>query len=211
MFTLTPIGINERAFRLPRNPLHLTFYPRIPDALRKPRRILWGTEAAELLEFGLALPVILVMLLGILDFANAYHMKQKLANAAREGARLGASEPWVDGDTSSPQSVQAIYDDVVTYLQDARVDTSFIGTTMNYDTATCTATYYSSGAYGLKIERNVQLVSGGSPFMATRVTLSYPFHWTYGFDHIIRLMIPLTSVADTIDITTDAMMRNLSL
>ncbi len=197
-------------FSSSRNAPRLIFHLRISEALRKSCRVLRDTEAAELLEFGLTLPLILVMLVGIMDFARAYTLKQKLTNAAREGARLGASEMWTaDGSSSSPQSVQDIHSEVVSYLHNAGVDTSFIGATMNYDTATTTATYYSSGDYGLKIERNIPVTTGGKSFWATRVTLACPYDWTFGFNHVIDLIVPAASVPATIGISTDAMMLEL--
>lgn len=202
-------GKSVRPSSLPRSAPRRILHLRISESLRKSCSILRDTEAAELLEFGLTLPLILVMLVGIMDFANAYNLKQKLTNAAREGARLGASEMWIDDGGSSPQSVQDIHNEVVSYLQNAGVDTSFIGTTMNYDTATFTTTYYSSGDYGLKIERNIPVTSGGKSFWATRVTLDCPYDWTFGFNHVIDLIVPAASVPATIGISTDAMMLEL--
>lgn len=180
-------------------------------ALRKFRSLPGEREGAELLEFALALPLILVMIAGLLDFANAYNIKQKLANAAREGARLGAAEPTADIGDATPASVTNIYQDVVAYLQNAHVNTSFIGTSLSYNTTTETGTYYSTGSYGLKIERWVQITnadSDGTTIPATRVTLTYPYDWTFGFNHIIDLLIPSANIAGTIDITTYAMMPN---
>jgi len=171
-----------------------------------------NTEAAELLEFALALPLILVMVVGLLDFSHAYNLKQKLANAAREGARIGGSEGTSDINTSNPKSVQAIKDDVTTYLLDAGVNTSFIGTSLSYNTATFTGTYYTTSGgtnYGLKIERNVIVVdSAGNNILSTRVTLYYPYDWTFGFDHVIKLLIPSSTFTSPIRIETDAMMAN---
>jgi Flp pilus assembly protein TadG len=176
----------------------------------KARRLFRDSEAAELLEFALALPLILVMLVGILDFASAYHLKQELANAAREGARLGSSESRLDTSTAAPASVQAIKDDVTTYLQNAGVNTAFIGSTMAYSTSTLTATYYSTGTYGLMIERNYQIYdSSGNPIFANRVTLTYPYNWTYGFNHIIKLLVPSSNIGGTITITAVAAMPQL--
>ena len=50
----------------------------------KVKRALRETEASELLEFALALPLILVMVIGLLDFARGYNIKQKLANATAD-------------------------------------------------------------------------------------------------------------------------------
>ena len=175
------------------------------------------TEAAELLEFALALPIILVMVVGLLDFSHAYSLKQKLANAAREGARIGGSEDAQDINTPSPASVQTIKDDVTTYLLDAGVDTSFIGTNMSYNVATFTGTYYTTSGgnnYGLEIERNV-LVPYTDPntglqtqILSTRVTLYYPYDWTFGFNQVIKLLVPSSTFSNPIRIQTDAMMAN---
>lgn len=169
-----------------------------------------ANEAAELVEFALLLPLLLVMVIGLLDFATAYNLKQKLANAAREGARIGSSEPTSDITTPSPASVKTVRDDVVVYLQQAGVKTSFISATMT-SAGSYTWTYYSSGTYGLKIERYVNTItdSTGTVLPSTRVTLNYPYDWTYGFNHVIKLLIPSAAGASRIGIQTDATMVNL--
>lgn len=189
---------------------------------RKTFRIPWGAaEGAELLEFALLLPIILVMVVGLLDFARAYNIKQKLANAARDGARLGAAEPTADIEgppTPTPATVQAIADDVTTYLQDAGVDTSFISAsaspcvTSGNPNGFCWQ-YLSTGNYGLTIEREVQVLDANNiPLRSTRVTLVYPYDWTFGFNHVIALLyynfFHAGTLPSTISITTDAMMQN---
>ena len=178
------------------------------------------TEAAELLEFALALPLILVMVVGLLDFAHAYNIKQKLANAAREGARLGGSEITSDltnancSGIAMPCSVVAIRDDVTTYLRDSGVDMKFLtGTTDNWDSTNFVATFLKNG-YGLKIERYVQVsvteTTGPTTVPSTRVTLSYPYDWTFGFNKIIKLLLPSSTFSNPISINADAMMANPS-
>ncbi|HEV2246799.1 MAG TPA: TadE/TadG family type IV pilus assembly protein [Terriglobia bacterium] len=171
-----------------------------------------NADGAELLEFALALPLILVMAVGLLDFARAYNIKQKLANAAREGVRYQATETS-DKDVSSPASVQTLRDDVVTYLTNAGVDTSFIGTTLSYDPSTgvFTGTYYttqSGVSYGLKVERAVAIAAGGTSIPSTRVTLYYPYNWTFGFNSIIKLLLPSSTFSNPITIQADATMSN---
>ena len=170
-------------------------------------------EAAELLEFALAVPLILVMLVGLLDFAHAYNIKQKLANATREGARLAASLGRNDLTNSNPPSVTTVKDDITTYLADAKIDTSFIGTTMSYDPSplVCTATYYTTSGvnnYGLKIERCVQVpyTAGGTTIPSVRVTLNYPYNWTFGFNHVIQMLLPSANYTGTINIEADTTM-----
>ena len=56
------------------------------------RAILRGCEGAQLLEFALVLPLLVVLVIGVSDFGGAYTLKDKLANAAREGARIAARD-----------------------------------------------------------------------------------------------------------------------
>lgn len=177
---------------------------RISTSLRK-------VDGAELLEFALALPMILVMLAGLLDFARAYNIKQKLANAVREGARYQAVET-ADRSDSSPGSVPTLRDDVITYLTNSGINTSFIGTTLSYNAGTCTGTYYttkSGVSYGLRVERCLAVAdSSGTSIDSTRVTLFYPYDWTFGFNKIIKLLIPSSNFTNPIKIQADATISN---
>jgi Flp pilus assembly protein TadG len=47
-------------------------------------------RGASAVEFALVLPIMLMLVLGIIDFGLMIHEKTMLANAAREGARNGA-------------------------------------------------------------------------------------------------------------------------
>jgi Flp pilus assembly protein TadG len=60
-----------------------------------------GRHAAEdsgqaLVELALALPLLLLILVGIFEFARAYSMKQSIVNAAREGARTAVVQTTAD-------------------------------------------------------------------------------------------------------------------
>src|SRR5438876_8567878 len=91
-------------------------------------RLLWKkflllkrSEGAQLLEFALSLPILLVVMIGIFDFGQAWNTKQELANSVREGLRIGSEAPTADltqsscssPSASSPCSVQAIADAVI--------------------------------------------------------------------------------------------------
>lgn len=47
-------------------------------------------RGAAAVEFALILPVLLIMVLGMLEFSRAYNTQISLSNAAREGARVMA-------------------------------------------------------------------------------------------------------------------------
>jgi Flp pilus assembly protein TadG len=55
------------------------------------RRMRWGERGTALVEFALVLPLLLVLVMGIIDFGRAFQTVVTLTNAAREGARLGAT------------------------------------------------------------------------------------------------------------------------
>src|SRR5712692_9709041 len=51
----------------------------------------WRSESgAEFVEFALALPLLLLVVMGIMDFGLMFQQYEVITNAAREGARVGA-------------------------------------------------------------------------------------------------------------------------
>jgi Flp pilus assembly protein TadG len=67
------------------------------------------------------MPLLLAMVVGILDFGQAYNLKQKLNNAAREGARFAIEESCADCTQAAPATTQAIENSIVDYLTNAGV------------------------------------------------------------------------------------------
>lgn len=59
--------------------------------LRAGLRRIRATEAGQsLVEFGMVLPLFLVLMFGLVDFGRAFYSWMIVTNAAREGARAGA-------------------------------------------------------------------------------------------------------------------------
>ena len=54
------------------------------------RKKLRGEGGASAVEFGLILPVLLILVLGIIEFGHAFQVQGTLSAAAREGARAMA-------------------------------------------------------------------------------------------------------------------------
>ena len=48
-----------------------------------------GERGASVVEFGIVLPILLVLLFGVIEFGFLFYDKAMLTNAAREGARAG--------------------------------------------------------------------------------------------------------------------------
>jgi Flp pilus assembly protein TadG len=58
-----------------------------------------GSErGTELVEFALALPILLLVIAGIIDLGLLFKDYEVLTNAAREGARVAALPGWVESD-----------------------------------------------------------------------------------------------------------------
>lgn len=58
-----------------------------------PMRLSRSERGAELVEFAIALPVLLVLVAGIVDFGFLFQRYEVITNAAREGARLASLAP----------------------------------------------------------------------------------------------------------------------
>src|SRR5437870_1165231 len=64
-----------------------------------PVRARWSREAgAEIVEFALVLPLLLLVVLGIIDFGFLFQRYEVVTNAAREGARVAVLPGYGDAD-----------------------------------------------------------------------------------------------------------------
>jgi Flp pilus assembly protein TadG len=82
-------------------------------------KALWRDErAAQLVEFAVSLPLLVVFVVGIFDFSNAFTLKQKLTNIARDAARIAAADPSSDlisplVSTTNPNGLPASISDAI--------------------------------------------------------------------------------------------------
>ena len=164
-------------------------------------RVLRDTDAAALMEFAVALPLLVVLVVGIFDFGGAFNLKQELNNAAREGARFGAAQPSNDISPTNltPPSVDAIRFLVDSYLQTAHInDCGLNGIPEPAQGGGMLWTYTASSgcptgkALTLTISRAiaVQATVGGATvnMLCTTVNISYPYQWH--FNNVIQLLVP---------------------
>lgn len=173
---------------------------------------LCGDEGAQLVELAVILPLLMVIIVGIFDFSQAFNLKQKLGNASFQGARVGSSEPSVDLSQAVPMSVTAIRDVVDTYLKRAEIDdcglsaVSASGLPLTWTaTGACT-----SGTFTLTIQRGqafpVTVNSVTVYMVSTQVTISYPYRWL--FNRVIGLVVSGASYAGVSQLTTTAIVPN---
>ena len=189
--------------------------PRTSRANRRTNRraLLRCTKGAQLLEFVLVFPILIGLAMGIVDLAGAYKLNQKLTNAAREGARIGISQPRADLTQPNPLTVQSIRNSVVNYLQNDNVDTSAISTSSS-STGQFEWTYGSTdgSTTSLVIERDYIFAGPNGMIRNTRVTVNYPYTWT--FAQILRGMLGCPAsdpncFTGSITLSTTATMKNL--
>jgi len=157
--------------------------------------LLRETEAAALIEFAVALPLLVVLVVGIFDFGGAFNLKQKLNNAAREGARFGASQPTNDLALGQPPSVSAVRYVVDSYLQTAGLNDCGLSTATWATGGGLTWQFSGTGpscSMTLTVDRGfqVQETVGGNTvtMLCTTVNIVYPFQWH--FNNVIQLLVP---------------------
>lgn len=179
---------------------------------RKPARFLQavcGTEGAQLLEFALCLPVLLVFVVGITQFGGAFNLKQKMANAAREGTRVMVSNPVTDQSCGSGFcSAQAAAQAVANYMTNNGVDSSCIDPSSPTSVSGETWTFACGNGISLTINHQYYYTtSTGDPQTGTKVTLTYPYTWF--FNHVITLLVPGSNIALPNRLTEAAVMKNI--
>jgi Flp pilus assembly protein TadG len=65
------------------------------------RRFAIAEHGAELLEFAVVLPILMLLTAGIFDFAVLFQHYEVVTNAAREGARVGVLPGYQAGDVQN--------------------------------------------------------------------------------------------------------------
>jgi Flp pilus assembly protein TadG len=154
-----------------------------------------NADAAALIEMAVSLPLLVVLVVGIFDFGGAFNLKQELNNAAREGARFGASQPSNDLTQGTPPSVSAVRFVVDSYLTTAGINDCGLSTASYALAVGYTWVFNASGngcSMTLTVNRqnHVQEVIGGSTInlLCTTVNISYPYQWH--FNNVIQLLAP---------------------
>lgn len=195
---------------------------KIGESLQSHWSRLGGAEASQMMEFAIALPLLVVLVIGIFDFGTAFNLKQELNNAVREGARFAATQPTNDlcPTCSTPPSVDAIRFVVDSYLQASRINDCGLSTLSEPGAGSGLIwTYTATGCAGslpltLTIARSnpVPATNYGNPnpitvtLVSTQVAISYPFQWR--FNRVIKLLVPTANYAGVSQIKTDAWAAN---
>jgi len=159
-------------------------------------------RAAQIVEFAVALPLLVVFVVGIFDFSTAFTFKQRLTNMARDAAHVAASDPSNDvlPGTAMPGSVVDVFQIVEDYLQVNNVNDCGLRLVAANSGLTWTFTANGNGcpSAGLTLivnrgyyfpatgatlpPANCQSQSPGSQIavVGTCVSIQYPYPWKFG-------------------------------
>jgi Flp pilus assembly protein TadG len=193
----------------------------------------WSDEGAtQIAEFALSLPLLVVFVVGIFDFSGALSLKQKLTNAAREGARVAAADPANDlGNTSGvPVSVADAFYVVDNYLISEKINDCGLSASPPANSGgalTWSSNSASNGCpgFGLTLTINrgyyfpqtgstppstpctpATLPNGQTAIIGTCVEIQYAYKWR--FNSVITLLVPSATYASVSYITTTATAAN---
>jgi Flp pilus assembly protein TadG len=171
------------------------------------KRLPWRDErAAQLVEFAVALPLLVVFVVGIFDFSNAFTLKQKLTNLARDAARAAAAGPTSDVPQPSaavPASVSDVFQMIDNYLVANKINDcgitagsfTFVSpTTWKYSSngngcpgnglvITINRAYFfpqNSAAPAASVSCSPQPVGSQTAVISTCVSIQYAYQWKFG-------------------------------
>ena len=176
----------------------------------------WADDcASQVVELALSLPVLVLFVVGIFDFSGALTLKQKLTNAAREGARVAAADPASDMYASVPVAVSDAFQVVDSYLLSEKINDCGLsggGTPVTPTQSGLTWTYTSTGScpgtgISLAINRGYSPPPvNGIYLIGTNVTISYAYKWQ--FNSVGGLVGPRFLGPSTIQTAAEAFNQN---
>ena len=195
--------------------------------------VAWREDrAAQLVEFAVALPLLVLFVVGIFDFSNAFTFKQKLTNIARDAARAAAADPANDlqaPSTSVPVSVVDAFQVIDHYfltsnINDCGITLSSSPTGMMW-TSTANGNgclpagltiiinrgyYFSAGTAVQPANANCQGTLSGGPtqivVIGTCVSIRYAYEWRFG--KVASLLGRTAALPNTITVASVAMNEN---
>ncbi|MGA7683376.1 MAG: TadE/TadG family type IV pilus assembly protein [Terriglobales bacterium] len=177
---------------------------------------LCAVEGSAILEFSITIPLLVVFVVGIYDFSGAFNQKQKIEQAAQEGAIVAGGQQTTDINSSNPDSLLAVVTAVFNSLAASNVIPSGAcpppwpvansGLTWTYTITGCNGSYPGDNLV-ITINRGWVVASSAGPWVVgTVVTVTYPYHWR--FNSVIQLLIPGASYQATTYLTESATVHN---
>jgi Flp pilus assembly protein TadG len=189
-------------------------------------RLFEDASASAILEFAITLPLLVVFVVGIYDFSGAFNQKQKVQQAAQEGAIVAGAQPTNDIATTNPDSLQPVVAAVFNSLAASGVlpqanqapctlppaSPLQAALTSTYTIHSCSSAYPGDDLV-IAINRGwvcspLPACNNAPPFaVGTNVQVTFPYHWR--FNSVIQLLFPGPSgYAPVTSITESATVHN---
>jgi Flp pilus assembly protein TadG len=176
--------------------------------------LLSDIQGSALLEFAIVLPLLMVFVVGIFDFSGAFNQKQKIEQAAQEGAIIAAAQPMSDiaSSNANPNSLQPVVTAVFNSLAGSGIvskascnppgTAAHAGSNLKWKYTISPCPYDLT----ITIDRGWVSASGSPAAVGTIVTIVYPYHWR--FNSVIQLLFPGAAYAATTNLTESATVHN---
>jgi Flp pilus assembly protein TadG len=189
------------------------------EAITPKLKRVWSEEcAAQIVEFAVSLPLLVLFVVGIFDFSNAITLKQRLINAARETARVAAADPANDLGAPSapvPASIGDAFQVADNYLIAEKINDCGLAGAGAPAVAGLTWTYTSTGTcpgagISLVINRGcvnqIPTTPGVLNLIGTCVTISYAYKWQ--FNNVAATFGWTSPALNTMTVTAGAFNEN---
>jgi len=209
-------------------------WPRLCAGSNRIGRLAWrDDQAAQLVEFAVALPLLVVFVVGIFDFSGAFTLKQKLTNAARDAARAAAADPANDVPEPSgvPVSVSDAFQVVDNYLvanklndcgitqANLTVGSSGLAWSASAGSGTCPPTpglasisinrgyfFPANSTQAASADCSPQNAGSQTAVIATCVSIQYAYQWRFG--RVASFLGGTTGLPTVVTATAVAMNEN---
>ncbi|MGB9072471.1 MAG: TadE family protein [Terriglobales bacterium] len=183
-----------------------------------------NTRGSALVEFSIVLPLLVVFIVGIYDFSGAFNQKQKIEQAAQEGAIVAGAQPMNDIEPgAAPNSLQPVVSVIFNTLAAQNILPLANQGTCQLPVAGAPGanplqwTYTIHGCSGsfpgdnliISINRGLTASVSALPStvtVSTQVVVSYPYHWR--FNSVIQFLVPGASYAATTTVSETATVHN---
>lgn len=132
-----------------------------------------GESGAELLEFAIIIPTLMMLLIGIFWFGRAYNTRQTVTRAAREGARFAIAPTCLSCGNTIPTDTEIR----------AMIDSALVASHLDPNTV-----------LNFSIQRSVVLNPGTNPTtVGTVIAFDYPYTFVLPFTpvHLTTINLPI--------------------
>lgn len=186
-------------------------------------------QGAQIVEFAVALPLLVVFVVGIFDFSSAFTIKQKLTNISRDAARIAAADPATDilkPHSRVPASVDDAYQAILRYFTVNNLSNCGITETPSApgppmwtfaapsSSAPCGLTIIINRGYYLPAGTATRIApvtcepstATGPQVVATCVSIQYSYQWRFG--RAAKLLGSTMTLPENITATSIVMNEN---